>query len=103
MDQTPDTRLSRPDNRSCVLCLPVGHGDPLATIKRTANATTDTTTRGNTDTMIIEIRPFKGDWQCYEGPGVGPYWIGDDAKVDAIGYAQTHTTVSRQPLNTFVT
>ena len=21
---------------------------------------------------VIEIRPFKGDWQCYEGPGVQP-------------------------------
>ena len=29
---------------------------------------------------IIEIRPFKGGWQCYEGPGVGPYWIGDECK-----------------------
>ena len=36
---------------------------------------------------IIEIRPFKGGWQCYEGPGVGPYWIGDTAKEDAISYA----------------
>ena len=36
---------------------------------------------------VIEIRPFKGGWQCYEGPGVGPYWIGDTAKKDAIGYA----------------
>jgi len=25
---------------------------------------------------IIEIRPFRGLWQCYEGPGVGPYWTG---------------------------
>ena len=36
---------------------------------------------------IIEIRPFKGGWQCYEGPGVQPYWTGDTAKEDAIGYA----------------
>jgi len=28
---------------------------------------------------IIEIRPFKGGWQCYEGPGVQPYWTGDNA------------------------
>ena len=37
---------------------------------------------------IIEIRPFKGGWQCYEGPGVGPYWIGDTAKQSATDYAE---------------
>ena len=36
---------------------------------------------------VIEIRPFKVGWQCYEGPGVQPYWTGDTAKEDAIGYA----------------
>ena len=36
---------------------------------------------------IIEIRPYQGGWQCYEGPGVQPYWTGDTAKEDAIGYA----------------
>ena len=34
---------------------------------------------------IIEIRPFKGGWQCYEGSGVQPYWTGDTSKADAIG------------------
>jgi hypothetical protein len=37
---------------------------------------------------VIEIRPCRGGWQCYEGPGVGPYWIGDDAKQSAIDYAK---------------
>src|SRR5438552_12222009 len=36
---------------------------------------------------IIEIRPFRGGWQCYEGPGVQPYWTGEHAKEDANGYA----------------
>ena len=36
---------------------------------------------------IIEIRPYRGGWQCYEGPGVQPYWTGDTAKEDAIGCA----------------
>ena len=36
---------------------------------------------------VIEIRPVKGGWQCYEGPGVQPYWTGEHAKEDAIGYA----------------
>jgi len=37
---------------------------------------------------IIEIRPFKGGWQCYEGPGVGPYWTSNSAKQSAINYAK---------------
>jgi hypothetical protein len=45
--------------------------------------------------VIIEIRPFKGGWQCYEGPGVGPYWIGESAKEDAIGYAQARAKFRR--------
>ena len=24
---------------------------------------------------IIEIRPFRGGWQCYEGPGVAAYGL----------------------------
>jgi hypothetical protein len=45
--------------------------------------------------MIIEIRPFKGGWQCYEGPGVGPYWIGSTAKEDAFGYAKARARFGR--------
>jgi hypothetical protein len=37
---------------------------------------------------IIEIRPFRSGWQCFEEPGVGPYWIGDNAKQTAIDYAK---------------
>ena len=37
---------------------------------------------------IIEIRPYRGGWQCFEGPGVEPYWTGESAKEDAIGYAR---------------
>ena len=37
---------------------------------------------------IIGIRPFKAGWQCDEGSGVGPYWIGDNAKQSAIDYAK---------------
>jgi hypothetical protein len=40
------------------------------------------------DLTIIEIRPFRGGWQCYEGPGVQPYWTGDSAKQSAIDYAK---------------
>ena len=44
---------------------------------------------------IIEIRPFRGGWQCYEGPGVQPYWTGDTAKEDAIGYAKARAKFGR--------
>ena len=44
---------------------------------------------------VIEIRPFKGGWQCYEGPGVQPYWTGDAAKEDAIGYASARAEFGR--------
>jgi hypothetical protein len=36
----------------------------------------------------IEIRPFKGGWQCYEGPGVQPYWAGENAMQSATDYAK---------------
>lgn len=35
---------------------------------------------------VIEIRPYRNGWQCFEGPGVGPYWVGDTAKADAPSY-----------------
>ena len=44
---------------------------------------------------IIEIRPFKGGWQCFEGPGVGLYWTWESAKGDAIGYAKTRMKFGR--------
>jgi hypothetical protein len=36
---------------------------------------------------IIEIRPYRNGWQCFEVPGVQPYWTGESAKEDAIDYA----------------
>ena len=44
---------------------------------------------------VIEIRPFRGGWQCYEGPGVQPYWTGENAKEDAIGYATARAKFGR--------
>jgi hypothetical protein len=37
---------------------------------------------------IIEIRPYRGGWQCFEGPGVEPYWTGENAMQSAIDYAK---------------
>jgi hypothetical protein len=44
---------------------------------------------------VIEIRPFERGWQCYEGAGVQPYWTGDTAKEDAIGYATARAKFGR--------
>ena len=44
---------------------------------------------------VIEIRPFRGGWQCFEGPGVQPYWTGEHAKEDAIGYASARAKFGR--------
>ena len=44
---------------------------------------------------IIEIRPFRGGWQGYEGPGVQPYWTGEHAKEDAIAYATARAKFGR--------
>jgi len=44
---------------------------------------------------IIEIRPYRRGWQCFEEPGVGPYWTGKTAKDDAIGYAKARAKFGR--------
>jgi hypothetical protein len=44
---------------------------------------------------IIEIRPYRGGWQCFEGPGVAPYWTGKTAKEDAIGSAKARAKFGR--------
>ena len=47
------------------------------------------------DTTIIEIRPYRNGWQCFEAPGVQPYWTGENAKEDAIGYAKSRVKFGR--------
>jgi Uncharacterized protein conserved in bacteria (DUF2188) len=44
---------------------------------------------------VIEIRPFRGGWQCFEGPGVEPYWTGESAKQSAIDYAKARAKFGR--------
>ena len=44
---------------------------------------------------IIEIRPFRGGWQCFEAPGVAPFWTGKGAKEDAISYAKGRAKFGR--------
>ena len=46
----------------------------------------------STTNTVIEIRPFKDGWRCYEGPGVQPDWTGDTAKQDAFGYASAQNS-----------
>ena len=44
---------------------------------------------------IIEIRPYRGGWQCFEALGVAPFWIGNGAKEDAISYAKGRVRFGR--------
>jgi hypothetical protein len=44
---------------------------------------------------IVEIRPYRNGWQCFEAPGVQPYWTGKNAKEDAIGYATARAKFGR--------
>jgi hypothetical protein len=44
---------------------------------------------------MIEIRPFRGGWQCWEGDGVGPYWVGENAQEQAISYATARAKGTR--------
>ena len=37
---------------------------------------------------ITEIRPYRGAGSVLKGWALGPYWIGESAKEDAIGYAK---------------
>jgi hypothetical protein len=45
--------------------------------------------------IIIEVRPYRSGWQCFEAPGVEPYWTGEHAKQSAIGYAQARAKFGR--------
>jgi hypothetical protein len=47
---------------------------------------------------IIEIRPYRGGWQCFEAPGVQPYWAGEDAKQSAIDYARARAKFGRSEI-----
>lgn len=47
------------------------------------------------DLTIIEIRPYRNGWQCCEESGVRPYWTGETAKEDAIGYTNARAKFGR--------
>ena len=40
---------------------------------------------------VFEIRPHRGGWQCFEAPGVAPYFVHPDAQQLAISYAKGRT------------
>jgi hypothetical protein len=44
---------------------------------------------------IFEIKPHRGGWQCFEAPGVQPYYVGPNAKENAIGYAKERTAMRK--------
>jgi hypothetical protein len=56
---------------------------------------TDSSRNSQGSVTIIEIRPYKRGWQCFEGTAVGPYWIGEKAKEDATHYAMTRAKFAR--------
>ena len=37
----------------------------------------------------------RNGWQCFEAPGVQPYWTGEDAKQSAIDYAKARAKFGR--------
>jgi len=45
--------------------------------------------------MIIEIRPYRNGWQCFEAPGVEPYWTGENAKQSAADYGKARAKFGR--------
>jgi hypothetical protein len=45
---------------------------------------------------IIEIRPYRNGWECFEAPGVQPYWIDANAKEDTFGYAKARAKFGGQ-------
>jgi hypothetical protein len=45
--------------------------------------------------QVIQIRPCRNGWQCFEAPGVRPYWIGDHAKEMAVDYAKARAKFGR--------
>jgi hypothetical protein len=44
---------------------------------------------------VIEIRPFKGGWQCFEAPAYSRNWTGEDATQSAIDYAKARAKFGR--------
>lgn len=44
---------------------------------------------------IFLIRPFRGGWECFEAPGIQPYWVGPKAKEHAVHYARNCRTAQR--------
>lgn len=41
--------------------------------------------------VIFMIRPHCGGWQCFESPGVQPFFTGSEGRQQAINYAQGRT------------
>jgi hypothetical protein len=44
---------------------------------------------------VIEIRPYRNGWPCFEAPGVQPSWAGQNAKQSAIDYAKARGKFGR--------
>jgi hypothetical protein len=47
----------------------------------------------------IELRPFRGGWKVFEAPGVEPFYLGEDAKNKALGYAKHRQRANTRPIH----
>ncbi|HEY2614774.1 MAG TPA: hypothetical protein VGI42_03635 [Chthoniobacterales bacterium] len=50
---------------------------------------------------VFEIRPFRGGWECFEAPGVEPYYTGPKAKQFALDYAKGRTAMRKGEIRVF--
>jgi hypothetical protein len=49
-------------------------------------------------TTPIEVRPYRSGWKVFEAPGVEPFYLGDDAKEKALGYAKHRQRSNSRPI-----
>jgi hypothetical protein len=46
----------------------------------------------------IQVRPHRGGWKVFEAPGVEPFYLDEDAKEKAIGYAKHRQRSNSRPI-----
>ncbi len=57
-----------------------------------AQVMSDSSDQSQRSVPVINIRPYRGGWQCFEGDGVQPYFVEGDAKRSAVEYATARMT-----------
>ena len=46
----------------------------------------------------IELRPYRAGWKVFEAPGVEPFFVGKDAKIQALDYAKHRQRSNCRPI-----